>query len=168
MRLSSKLALFACILGFLSTFTPALYVEKSAWTWIDLHESPPLWFYLLASFIVAAHDMEVFQGINFISKTNARITRVLLLIVALLMSYALELSVNVALSGDTLWRYSIFFKLPDNYDVLKGIAIGYHIVRTCRIILLFATLTAIIERDTRKYIFYESNIREKVFKEQLQ
>ncbi|MHA1685528.1 MAG: hypothetical protein ACTSYD_03870 [Candidatus Heimdallarchaeaceae archaeon] len=169
MRLSSKLALLVCIIGFLSTFMPALYVEKSAWTWIDLHESPPLWFYLIASFIVAAHDMEFFQGIPFIYKSNTRIVRVLLLIVALLMAYALELSVNVSITGDTYWRYSILFRLPPDLDILQGIAIGYHLIRTCRIILLFATLEALIEKDTKKiYVHREDIIREQVFKEPLQ
>ena len=169
MRLSSKLALLVCIIGFLSTFMPALYVEKSAWTWIDLHESPPLWFYLIASFMVAAHDMELFQGIPFISRSNTRLVRVLLLIIALLMAYALELSVNVSITGDTYWRYSIAFRLPPDLDILRGIAIGYHLIRTCRIILLFTTIEALIEKNPKKiYVYKESTVREKVFREPLQ
>ena len=83
MRLSSALSFLACIMGFLSLLLPvAISGTNYALTWIDLHESPPLWFYVAATFWVAAQDIGFLDGIAFIRRTDYRIFRALLIAVA--------------------------------------------------------------------------------------
>ncbi|MCG3221280.1 MAG: hypothetical protein H7641_07865 [Candidatus Heimdallarchaeota archaeon] len=151
MRLSSSLSLLACILGFLSLLLPvAISGTDYVLTWIDLHESPPLWFYVVATFWVAAQDIGFLDGLAFIRKTDYRIFRALLIAVAIAMSYSLELSVNVNISADTYWYQSLLFQVPSNAFIEDRIRIGYHVIRLCRLILIFGFLEALLERNPRK------------------
>jgi hypothetical protein len=119
-------------------------------TWIDLHESPPLWFYVAATFWVAAQDIGFLDGIAFIKRTDYRIFRALLIAVAIAMSYSLEVSVNVHISSTPYWYQSLLFQVPSNGFIEDRIRIGYHVIRLCRLILLFGFLEALIERNPRK------------------
>ncbi len=151
MRLSSSLSLLVFTLAFLSVLTPAMYdSEGFALNWIDIHESPVLWILLAATMLVGLHDVELLYGIKFLRSSNSRILRILLIAVAVGMSYAMELSVNYHLSGLTFWTGSIIFRFPANASIHDGIGIGYHLVRLCRIILLFGLLEALIEKDPKK------------------
>jgi len=164
MRLSSKLALMVCTIGFLSLFTPALFIEDRAMSWVDIHESPPLWFYVAASFIVSAHDMEIFDGIDFIRKSNRKLTRIILLIITFLMAYAMELSVNVNISGSTHWKTSLFFGIPVFSTNARKIGIGYHLIRLARLIVSFTILDEIIERNPRRLRFEIQKLYKKIMK----
>ena len=126
MRISSSLSLLACTIGFLSLLTPVTNIEDYVITWIDLHESPPLWIFVAATFIVAAQDIQWFDGIPFLKKTNNKIIRVLLIFVAIGMAFALELSTHVALTGQMYWQRSILFLIPSSrrvcYNLRKGVS----------------------------------------------
>ena len=151
MRLSSSLSLLVFALAFISVLTPAMYdAEGYALNWIDIHESPVMWILLAATVIVGLHDVELLSGIKFLSTSNSRILRLLLIAVAVFMSYFLELSVNFHLSGLTFWSGSIIFRFPANALIQNGIGLGYHLVRLCRIILLFGFFEAFIEKDPKK------------------
>ncbi len=151
MRLSSSLSLLVFALAFISVLTPAMYdSEGYALNWIDIHESPVMWILLAATVLVGLHDVELLSGIKFLSSSNSRILRLLLIAVAVFMSYFLELSVNFHLSGLTFWSGSILFRFPSNALIHNGIGLGYHLVRLCRIILLFGFLEAFIEKDPKK------------------
>ena len=184
MRLSSSMSLLACITGFLSLMTPVFYdTEGYALTWIDIQESPPLWIYVVVTFIVAAHDIKWFEGLKFIRKSDLRLFRLFLIFVAILMAFAMELAVNVRLTPHMFWEQTLFFKLPYRssvmvqYDILyysfqKAIietvifraSIGYHLMRLCRLILIFTFLFAILEKSPRK-----SRIRtEKIYRDYIE
>ena len=151
MRLSSSLSLLACIMGFLSLLLPvAISGTDYVLTWIDLHESPPLWFYVAATFWVAAQDIGFLDGIPFIKRTDYRIFRALLIAVAIAMSYSLEVSVNVNISATPYWYQSLLFQVPSNGFIEDRIRIGYHVIRLCRLILIFGFLEALIEKNPRK------------------
>jgi len=151
MRLSSSLSFLVFILAFVSVLTPAMYdSEGFAINWIDLHESPPLWFLLAATLLVGLQDVELLSGIKFLKSLNSRIVRILLIAVAIGMSYAMELSVNYHLSASTFWTESIIFKVPVSTLVRDSIGIGYHLIRLCRVILLFGFLESLIEKDPMK------------------
>jgi len=151
MRLSSSLSLLACTLGFLSLLLPvAISGTNYVLTWIDLHESPPLWFYVAATFWVAAQDIGFLDGITFIRKTDYRLFRALLLAIAIAMSYSLEVSVNVHIAATPYWYQSLIFQVPSNGFIEDRIRIGYHVIRLCRLILLFGFLEALIEKNPRK------------------
>ncbi|MHA1447726.1 MAG: hypothetical protein ACTSSN_13615, partial [Candidatus Heimdallarchaeaceae archaeon] len=73
MRLSSSLSLVASLTAFLSLLTPVFFdTEGYALTWIDIQESPPLWIFVIATFIVASHDIKWFEGMKFIRKSDFR------------------------------------------------------------------------------------------------
>ena len=151
MRISSSLSVLVFTLAFISLLTPAMYDEEGyAENWIDLHESPPLWFLLAATIIVAFHDMGLFRGIKFIRTSNSRIVRIILLAIAFGMSFAMELSVNFHLSAETYWKHAIFFLIPSTETIRNSIGIGYHLIRLCRVILIFGTIEALIEKDPMK------------------
>ena len=151
MRLSSSLSLLVFTLAFVSVLTPAMYdTEGFAINWIDLHESPPLWILLAAVLLVGLHDVKLLSGINFLKSSNSRIIRLLLIAVAVGMSYAMELSVNYHLSANTFWTESIIFLIPPSAVVRDSIGIGYHLIRLCRVILLFGFLEALFEKDPMK------------------
>jgi len=170
MRLSSSLSLIACVTGFLSLLTPVFFdTEGYALTWIDIQESPPLWIYIIVTFIVAAHDVKWFEGMKFIRTSDFRAFRVLLIFIAILMAFAMELAVNVRLTPYIFWQQSLFFKLPYRstimlqYNILyysfqKAIietvifraSIGYHLIRLCRLILVFTFLITFFEKSPRK------------------
>ena len=151
MRLSSSLSLLACIMGFLSLLLPvAISGTEYVLTWIDLHESPPLWFFVVATFWVAAQDIGFLDGIAFIRTTAYRIFRALLIAVAIAMSYSLEVSVNVNISAVPYWYQSLLFQVPSNGFIEDRIRIGYHVIRLCRLILIFGFLEALIEKNPRK------------------
>jgi ABC-type Fe3+ transport system permease subunit len=152
MRLSSSLSLLVFILAFISVLTPALYdSEGFALNWIDIHESPVLWILLAATMIVGLQDVELLNGIKFLRSSNSRVIRLLLIAVAVFMSYFMELSVNIHLSGtSTYYLGSMIFRFPANALIHDGIGIGYHLIRLCRIILLFGFLEALIEKDPKK------------------
>lgn len=170
MRLSSSLSLVACLTAFLSLLTPVFFdTEGYALTWIDIQESPPLWIFIIATFIVAAHDIKWFEGMKFIRKSDFRLFRLLLVLIAFLMAFAMELSVNVRLTPYIFWQQSLFFQLPYRstvmlqYNILyygfqKAIvetvifraSIGYHLIRLCRLILIFVFIFTILEKSPRK------------------
>ncbi len=170
MRLSSSLSLVACMTAFLSLLTPVFFdTQGYAQTWIDIQESPPLWIFVVVTFIVAAHDIKWFEGMKFIRKSDFRPFRLLLVIIGFLMAYAMELSVNVRLTPYIFWQQSLFFQLPFSstvmlqYNILyygfqKAIvetvifraSIGYHLIRLCRLILVFVFVFTILERSPRK------------------
>ncbi len=151
MRLSSSLSLLVFILAFISVLTPAMYdSEGFAVNWIDLHESPPLWILLAATLLVGLQDVELLSGIKFLTSSNSRIVRLVLIAIAIGMSYAMELSVNFHLSSSTFWNESIIFLIPVSTVVRDSIGIGYHLIRLCRVILLFGFLEAIIEKNPMK------------------
>ncbi len=164
------MSLVACITGFLSLVTPVFFdTEGYALTWIDIQESPPLWIYVIVTFIVAMHDIKWFDGIKFIRKSDFRAFRLVLIFIAILMAFAMELAVNVRLTPYIFWEQSLFFRLPYRstvmlqYDVLyysfqKAIvetvifraSIGYHLIRLCRLVLIFTFLFTIFEKSPRK------------------
>lgn len=151
MRLSSSLSLLVFTLAFISVLTPAMYdSEGFAVNWIDLHESPPLWILLAATLLVGLQDVELLSGIKFLTSSNSRIVRLILIAVAMGMSYAMELSVNYHSSNLTFWTESIIFIIPDVSEVRDVIGIGYHLIRLCRVILLFGFLEALIEKNPMK------------------
>ncbi|MBY8999767.1 MAG: hypothetical protein KGD64_02530 [Candidatus Heimdallarchaeota archaeon] len=151
MRLSSSLSILVFTLAFLSVLTPAMYdSEGYAVNWIDLHESPPLWILLAATLIVGLHDVELLSGIRFLRNSNSKIVRLVLVAIAVGMSYAMELSVNFHLSASTHWTQSIIFLIPTSTIVSEGIGIGYHLIRLCRVILLFGFFEALIEKNPKK------------------
>ena len=151
MRLSSSLSLLVFTLAFISVLTPAMYdTEGFALNWIDLHESPPLWILLAATMLVGLQDVELLSGIQFLRRSNSRIVRILLIAIAIGMSYAMELSVNFHLSASTFWTESIIFLVPASTAVRDFIGIGYHLIRLCRVILLFGFLEALIEKNPMK------------------
>lgn len=180
MRLSSSLSLLVFILAFISVLTPAMYdTEGFAVNWIDLHESPPLWILLAATLLVGLHDVELLSGIKFLTSSNSRIIRLVLIAIAIGMSYAMELSVNYHLSSSTFWTESIIFQVPARFNYIQIqdligigyhgfeiqdligignhgfaiqdlIGIGYHLIRLCRVILLFGFLEALIEKNPLK------------------
>ncbi|MCK5305298.1 MAG: hypothetical protein KAJ72_08605 [Candidatus Heimdallarchaeota archaeon] len=151
MRLSSSLSLLVFTLAFISVLTPAMYdSEGFAINWIDLHESPPLWILLAATVLVGLQDAELLSGIKFLKSSNNRIVRLILIAIALGMSYAMELSVNFHLSANTFWNESIVFLVPASTVIRDSIGIGYHLIRLCRVILLFGFLEALIERNPMK------------------
>ena len=155
MRLSSSLSLLVFTLAFLSVLTPSMYdSEGFAVNWVDLHESPPLWILLAATLIVGLHDIELLSGIRFLKSSNSRILRLILIAIAVGMSYAMELSVNFHLSSSTHWTQSIIFLVPSSTVVRESIGIGYHIIRLCRVILLFGFLEALIEKNPVKDKIY--------------
>ncbi|MHA1303007.1 MAG: hypothetical protein ACTSQE_13745 [Candidatus Heimdallarchaeaceae archaeon] len=175
MRLSSLFAIIASAIGFLSVLTPACFYiggpdpgDIIALSWIELHESPVLWIYLAATVIVAAHDIEWLDGIEFLRKSNIKLIRVLLLLVGVLMAFSLELSVNVYYSqGPTYWEQSLFFKVPEQPLIQKYASVGYHLIRVCRLILMVAIILAIFDQYTPKY--YRNlalKVREQYKKEQ--
>ncbi|NPD87643.1 MAG: hypothetical protein HGN29_02900 [Asgard group archaeon] len=151
MRLSSALSLLACIMGFLSLLLPVLISGTDyVLTWIDLQESPPLWFYVAATFWVAAQDIGLLNGITFIRRTDYRIFRAMLIAIAIAMSYSLEISVNVNISATPYWYQSLLFQVPSNAFIEDRIRIGYHVIRLCRLILIFGFLEALIEKNPRR------------------
>jgi len=167
MRISSSLSLLASTIGFLSLLTPVTNIEDYVITWIDLHESPPLWIFCAATFIVAAQDIQWFDGINFLRKTNNKIIRAFLIFVAIGMAFALELSTHVALTGQMYWTRSILFLLPQDPHITNNVMIGYHLIKLCRLILIFAFLEAIVEKSPRKLeIHLEKDYEESLYKKQ--
>ncbi|MCG3216823.1 MAG: hypothetical protein KAS63_08885 [Candidatus Heimdallarchaeota archaeon] len=167
MRISSTLSLLACTIGFLSLLTPVTNIEDYVITWIDLHESPPLWIFIAATFLVAAHDIKWLDGINFIRKSNNKIIRAFLIFVAIGMAFALELSTHVALSGNMYWTNSLLFRLPPNQYVIDKLMIGYHLIKLCRLILIFSFFEAIIEKSPRKLeIHFDKDYKETLYDKQ--
>lgn len=166
MRISSKLSILAFIVGFLTIFMPVYFQDRYALTWLDIQESPPLWIYLVATMWVAAHDIGFLNGINLIKKSNTRVVRVLLLAIAISMAYSLELSVNVWLSeGNTFWAESLRFLIPTEH-IQNKVSLGYHVIRLCRILLIFTLLFSLIEKPSHKQFEHsDKKISEKVFKE---
>lgn len=166
MRLSSSLSLLACALGFLSLLLPvAISGTEYVLTWIDLHESPPLWFYVAATFWVAAHDIEFLDGITFIRKSDYKLFRAVLIAVAIVMSYSLEISVNVNISATPYWYQSLMFQIPSNAFIEDRIRIGYHVIRLCRLILIFGFLESLIEKNPKKSRMKMQNEVEATLKE---
>ena len=167
MRLSSSLSLLACTLGFLSLLLPVCISSSNyVLTWIDLHESPPLWFYVVATFWVAAQDIGFLDGIPFIRKSDHRIIRALLIAVAIAMSYSLEISANVNISAVPYWYQSLLFQVPSNAYIEDRIRIGYHVIRLCRLILIFGFLEALIEKNPRKSrLQMQEDVEEKLRKD---
>ena len=167
MRISSSLALLTFTISFLSVLmptsmvcpTPVNSIEECpevsyAITWIDLHESPPLWILLATTLIVAMHDMKWFEGIKFIRRSDNRVFRAFLILIAIGMTFAMELSVNVALTANTefrgtYWDQSILFKMPDVYLISNFVKIAYYLIRLCRLILVFTFFVAILEKSLR-------------------
>ena len=169
MRISSKLSILAFIVGFLTIFMPIYFQNEYALTWLDIQESPPLWIYLAATIWVGAHDIGLFNGINLIKKSNTRVVRVLLLTLAIAMAYSLELSVNVWLSeGNTFWAESLRFIIPTEH-IQNTVSLGYHMIRLCRMLLIFTLLFSFIEKPTHKqFELSDKKISEKVFKETIE
>lgn len=165
MRISSKLSILAFIVGFLTIFMPVFFQDRYALTWLDIQESPPLWIYMVATMWVGAHDIGLFNGIVFVKKSNTRVVRILLLGLAIAMAYSLELSVNVWLSeGNTFWAESLRFLIPTEH-LKNTVSLGYHIIRLCRILLIFTLLFSFIEKPSHKQFEQTDKIAEKVFKE---
>ena len=150
MRLSSSITLISFIIAFLSLLTPVILIEDYVSTWIDLSESPPLWIFLVCTLIVTTHDVKWLGGIKFIRRTDTRWLRVILILIAIGMSFAMELSVNVFLSETTYWEQSILFIVPEDAVIIESIRIGYHLIRLCRLLLIFCLIEASIERNPRK------------------
>ncbi len=170
MRLSSSLSLVASLTAFLSLLTPVFFDKQGyALTWIDIQESPPLWIFVIATFLVASHDIKWFEGMKFIRKSDFRSFRLVLVLIGFLMAFAMELSVNVRLTPYIFWQQSLFFQLPYRstvmlqYNILyysfqKAIvetvifraSIGYHLIRLCRLILIFVFIFTILEKSPRK------------------
>jgi len=168
MRISSKLSILAFIVGFLTIFMPIYFLNEYALTWLDIQESPPLWIYLAATIWVGAHDIGLFNSINLIKKSNTRVVRVLLLALAIAMAYSLELSVNVWLSeGNTFWVESLRFIIPTEH-IQNTVSLGYHVIRLCRMLLIFTLLFSFIEKPTHKQFELSDKIAEKVFKEKIE
>lgn len=150
MRLSSSLSLISCLVAFLSLLTPVILIEDYVSTWIDLSESPPLWIFLACTLIVSTHDMKWLEGIRVIRRTDLRLLRLILIAIAIGMSFSMELSVNVFLTDITYWERSILFIVPEDTVILESVKIGYHLIRLCRLLLIFCFLEAIIERNPKK------------------
>jgi len=129
---------------------PAAIIEDWVVTWIDLHESPPLWIFVAATFIVAAHDVKWFEGIAFLRRTDNKVFRALLILIAIGMSYAMEVSVNVHVSHQPFYYQSLLFQIPSNIFIEEQIRIGYHLIRLCRLVLMFNFFLALIEKDPKK------------------
>ncbi len=167
MRISSSLSLLASTIGFLSLLTPVTNLEDYVITWIDLHESPPLWIFVAATFIVAAQDIQWFEGIEFLRKSNNKIIRAFLIFVAIGMAFALELSTHVFLTDQMYWTRSIFFLLPQNQFLTSKLMIGYHLIKLCRLILIFAFLEAIVEKSPKRLeIHWEKDYQESLYEKQ--
>ncbi len=189
MRISSSLSLLACTIGFLTLLIPVLYDNQGfALTWMDIQETPPLWIFIFTTLIIAAHDIKWVDGIKFIRKSDVRLFRIVLIAIAIVMAYAMELSVNVKLTNDTFWQSAIYFDVPNETNVLleysvlyydmkivrvfditfntelvysvfsptnhvlifKNFAgLGYHLMRACRLILIFALISSFLERSLR-------------------
>ncbi len=150
MRLSSSLSFISCIIAFLSLLSPVILIEDYVSTWIDLSESPPLWIFLTCTLIVTTHDVKWLEGIKVIRRTDLKWIRLILIAIAIAMSYSMELSVNVFLTEATYWEQSILFIVPEDTVIIESIRIGYHLIRLCRLLLIFCFLEAIIERNPRK------------------
>ena len=150
MRLSSSLSILTCIISFLSILTPVAIIDDYAITWIDLHESPPLWILIAATFFVTAHDIKWLEGIKFIRKSDFRWLRFLLLVTAIVMSYALEISVNLELTSAPYWMISLMFKIPSSESLILQARIGYYLIRLCRLTLIFAAILSLIEPNPKK------------------
>ncbi|MHA1198430.1 MAG: hypothetical protein ACTSQF_03665 [Candidatus Heimdallarchaeaceae archaeon] len=189
MRVSSSLSLLACLIGFLTLLIPVLYSTGGyALTWMDIQETPPLWIFMAATLIVAAHDISWLEGIKFVRKSDIRVFRIILIAIAIGMAYAMELSVNVRLTYQTFWQSALYFDIPNETNVLMEYSIlyynmqivqvtditfkstlvssvfsptshifvfqsfaglGYHLMRACRVILIFAFISAFLERSLR-------------------
>ena len=150
MRLSSSLSFISFTIAFLSLLSPVILIEDYVSTWIDLSESPPLWIFLACTLIVATHDVKWLEGIKIIRRTDIRWIRLILIAIAIGMSFALELSVNVFLTDTTYWNQSILFMVPEDTIIIESVKIGYHLIRLCRLLSIFCFLEAIIERNPKK------------------
>ncbi len=158
MRLSSLFSTIALIIGFLSTLTPACFYIAGgpdniiAMSWIELQESPVLWIYLAALFIVMAQDIEVLNGIDFLRKSNMKFIRLLLLTIGFFMAFSLELSVNVYYSqGPTFWKEVLLLQRPSDPTIRHYASVAYYLMRICRIIILSAFILELFDRYTPNY-----------------
>ena len=126
--------MLACILGFITLLIPVLYDNLGyALTWMDIQETPPLWIFLVATFLVSAHDIEWLEGIKFIRKTDIRLFRIAMIALAIAMAYAMELSVNVQLTTKTFWQSAIYFDVPNETNVLIEYNILYYNMQIVKI-----------------------------------
>ncbi len=150
MRLSSSLSFLSFVIAFLSLLSPVLLIEDYVSTWIDLSESPPLWIFLTCTLIVTTHDVKWLEGIKVIRRTDLRWIRLILIVIAIGMSFAMELSVNVFLTDTTYWEQSILFMVPEDTIIVESVKIGYHLIRLCRLLSIFCFLEALIERNPNK------------------
>ncbi len=155
MRVSSSLSLLACIIGFFTLLMPVLYTKTGyAQTWIDIQQSPPLWIFIGATLIVAAHDINWLEGIKFIRRSDIRVFRILLLVIAIGLSYTMELAVNVKLTSQTFWQSAIYFDIPNETKILMDYSILYYNIQIVQVFdITFKSMTVYSVFSPTTYFF---------------